>query len=110
MCLSLCSPIRNASLFLCYSGSRLVCFNTFCKLKHWLRVRRSGKYFGQFDCYLCLRRKQIPLLQAKATTDGQRMELGQELQRCERHHALTFGSAISTSSAGLLSSHANCWS
>jgi len=38
------------------------------------------------------------------------MELGQELQRCERHHALTFGSAISTSSAGLLSSHANCWS
>src|SRR5680860_508811 len=36
-------------------GIPAVSLHTFLRLKHWLRVRRAGKYFGQFDCWLCLR-------------------------------------------------------
>ena len=75
-------------------GQKTVCFNTFHSLKRWLRVRRSGAYFGQFDCYICLRLKQIPLLIARSQDNEEKSELGQEMQKCQRHRELTFRNAI----------------
>lgn len=94
--------VNDDSLYQAYvactpAGIKTVCLNTFLSLKRWLRVRRSGAYFGQFDCYLCLRMKQLPLLMAKATEEAERMKLGQELQKCQHHHQLTFPSAINIS-------------
>jgi hypothetical protein len=40
------------SLYSAYrqSTSNPVSFNTFWRIKKWMRVRRAGRYLGQFDC------------------------------------------------------------
>ena len=62
-----------------------VCFNTFFRVKKWLRVRHAGKYFGRFDCKKCLNRKQIPFLQMKERSPAQFVKLGEELKDCIEH-------------------------
>jgi len=62
-----------------------VSFSTFIRVKKWLRVHRAGKYFGRFDCKRCLRRQQIPFLQAKVRNPAQFVKLGQELRECTEH-------------------------
>jgi hypothetical protein len=78
-----------------------VCFNTFMKLKEFLRVRHMGKYLGMFDCYACYRRTQLPSLIEKETTHVERVKLQLELDACNKHHELDFHSAISTSPHGV---------
>ena len=65
---------------------------------------RDGARF----CSRCFRLKQLPPLLAAATTPEQRMELGQEMQRCQRHQQLRFRNSISSSLAGLSSNLAVC--
>lgn len=72
-------------------------FYLFKQIKQWMRVKHAGKYLGQFDCSKCFRLKQLPSLLAAATTAEQRMELGQELQRCERHQQVRFRNSINIS-------------
>ncbi len=62
-----------------------VSFRTFIRVKRWLRVHRAGKYFGRFDCNQCLRRRQIPFLQAKVRNPAQFVKLGLELRDCTEH-------------------------
>src|SRR5688500_11881346 len=84
----------------CQRGQHPVPFNTFYKIKQWLRVRRSGEYFGQFDCYLCLRLRQLPIEYANTWNLTERIALALELERCQTHHETTFGNAVSTSNLG----------
>ena len=59
--------------------------NTFLRLKRWMRVRRAGRYFGQFDCYLCLRLKQLPQEMQRPADPTRAYNLAMELRQCERH-------------------------
>lgn len=34
--------------------SNPVSFHTFWRVKQWMRVRRAGRYLGQFDCSRCI--------------------------------------------------------
>ena len=85
-----------------------VCFNTFNKLKSFLRVRKKTKYFGMFDCRMCYRRTQLPSLIHQAHQSHQPyasiLRLQLELGRCNYHHELSFPSAVSTPLRGLSSS------
>ena len=69
-----------------------VCFNTFYKLKGFLRVRKKKKYLGMFDCRSCYRLTQLPTLIAQAQHSHQPhssiVKLQQELQRCTTHQEL----------------------
>ena len=69
-----------------------VCFNTFSKLKGFLRVRKKRKYLGMFDCRACYRRTQLPALIQHAQQSHQPfssiLKLQLELQRAEAHHQL----------------------
>jgi hypothetical protein len=85
------------------STSRPLSFSTFCRLKRWMRVRRAGKYLGQFDCALCLRLRQVEVQLQAAKSDEERMALGQELQRCKRHQEVDFTREVSISMPGLIS-------
>jgi hypothetical protein len=71
-----------------------VCFNTFLRLKNFLRVRKKKKYFGMFDCRDCYRRTQLPSLIQQARQSNQPYEniakLELELVRCNQHHELSF--------------------
>jgi hypothetical protein len=74
-----------------------LCFNTFMKIKQWLRVRRSGKYFGMFDCHHCFRLQQLPALIQAEQVHAERVKLELELADCTKHQQTHFISAISTS-------------
>src|SRR5680860_440919 len=46
----------DASLYSAYrtSAAAPVSFNTFRRVKQWMRVRRAGRYLGHFDCSKCV--------------------------------------------------------
>jgi hypothetical protein len=56
-----------------------VSFTTFYKIKRWMRVRRAGRYLGQFDCSKCC---LFNKLQHKPELTG---EEGEEMRKCIRH-------------------------
>ena len=88
-----------------------ISFNTFHKLKGFLRVRKKKKYLGMFDCRKCYRREQLPSLIQQAHQSHQPyssiLHLQLELGRCNYHQELSFPSAVSTRSRGLSSSRVN---
>ena len=71
-------------------------FNTFMKIKSWLKVKHTGKYFGMFDCYYCFRLKQLPSLIQSASCYSTRLKCELELSECQLHQELHFINAIST--------------
>src|SRR5680860_99571 len=89
-------------------GIPAVSLHTFLRLKHWLRVRRAGKYFGQFDCWLCLRLRQLPQLMKQTTDAATLLHQRLELQQCQQHQETDFGSAISIDSHAPVSSRDTC--
>lgn len=96
-CLTFHQHLNDDALYQAYTAtvSSPVSFHTFYRLKQWLRIRRSGQYFGQFDCYLCLRMKQIPVLMAQPSSNADTLqELSTELQQCTHHHEQTFLNAV----------------
>jgi hypothetical protein len=75
-----------------------VCFNTFYKLKKFMRVRKKMRYFGMFDCPLCYRLDHIPSEYHSLPPDdfAGRLKLGIEYSECKKHQQLHFPSAVST--------------
>jgi hypothetical protein len=88
-------------------GVAAVCFDTFLKLKRWMRVRRAGKYFGQFECYKCLRHQQLPQLMRRETNPAEYLKLGQELEEANKHQQVSFGNEVSTRKRGITSNRVN---
>ena len=72
-----------------------VSFDTFYKYKGMLRVRRSRKYFGMFDCHICYRLEQIPSETTRADY-ATRVKLLIELAEAKKHRELVFISAMRT--------------
>jgi len=73
----------------CQSTSTPVSFNTFWKIKKWMRVRRAGRYLGQFDCSKCC---MFNKLQHKAEADLTGEE-AHEMRKCIRHRETRFPSS-----------------
>lgn len=101
--------VTDDALYQGYRGitQQPVCFNTFMKLKSFLRVRHMKKYFGMFDCRACYRRTQLPTLIQQATTYSERIKLELELDTCNQHHELSLSNAVNTPFSGLSSSRVN---
>jgi hypothetical protein len=110
--LSLACPVKSGSRHLTFkqyitddalyqgyimSVARPVSFNTFLKIKQFMRIKRSSKYFGMFDCYQCFRLHQLPSLIAQESVHSQRVRLEEELSECHTHESTHFLSAVSTS-------------
>ena len=74
-----------------------VCFNMFMKIKSWLRVKHSGKYFGMFDCHHCFRLQQLPsLLAAHLPFSAEHERLSLEFAEYQKHREVNLHNAIST--------------
>ena len=74
-----------------------VSFNTFMKIKQWLRVRHKRKYLGMFDCPHCFRLGQMPALKTAAASDvAEFAKLQLEEWDCKKHQETRFSSSIST--------------
>jgi len=73
-----------------------VSFNTFMRIKQWLRVKHAGKYFGMFDCRSCFRLQQLPSLIHAETNFAEQLKLRLELAECKKHEETHFRSAVST--------------
>jgi len=84
----------------CLSTQHPICFNTFMKLKSFLRIRKKKNYLGMFDCRNCYRRTQLPSLiqQAQQTQQSYSsiVKLQLELDRCNKHYELSFPNAVSS--------------
>ena len=70
-----------------------VSFHTFHRVKQWMRVRRTGRYLGQFDCSQCvtynkLQHKPPVLMTAEEEHD---------LRRCLKHRKTLFRNASTIS-------------
>ena len=70
----------------CQSTSNPISFHTFYKIKRWMRVRRAGRYLGQFDCSKCC---MFNKLQHKADADLTGEEAN-EMRKCLRHRETRF--------------------
>lgn len=68
-----------------------VSFNTFYKIKRWMRVRRAGSYLGQFDCSKCCMFNKLQH-KPEAELTG---EEAHEMRRCQ-HHLQTKNSNVNT--------------
>ena len=63
-----------------------VSFHTFWKVKQWMRVRRAGRYLGQFDCSKCvLFNKLQHKSEAELTPDE-----AYEMRGCVQHRKSRF--------------------
>ena len=80
----------------CSSTTTPVSFNTFWRVKHWMRVRRSGRYLGQFDCSRCITFHKLQY-KPEAERTGQEAE---ELRGCILHRETDFHRGSTTSSFG----------
>jgi hypothetical protein len=81
-----CYFLLISHLFVAFaSGVRSVSEKTFLCLKRWMRVRHAGSYFGQFDCYLCLRWKQLPQEMQRPADLQRSYNLAMEYKKCEQH-------------------------
>jgi hypothetical protein len=65
-----------------------ISFHTFYNMKRWLRIKRTGSYFGLFDCAKCYSLKQLPSLIASEEDYAKRVRLQQELEQCQKHQQL----------------------
>jgi hypothetical protein len=94
------------SLYSAYrqSTSTPVSLNTFYKIKKWMRVRRAGRYLGQFDCSKCC---MFNKLQHKADADLTGEEAN-EMRRCLRHRETRFFNSGTINRCGLISLHVSC--
>jgi len=72
---------------------RPVSFNTFRRVKQWMRVRRAGRYLGQFDCSRCLTYNKLQHMPVGSMTGAQ----AEEWRKCSLHRQLHFRSASTTS-------------
>jgi len=63
-----------------------VSFNTFHRVKQWMRVRRAGRYLGQFDCSKCVALKKL----AHKPVANFTAEEEQEYRKCQRHQQTSF--------------------
>jgi hypothetical protein len=70
-----------------------VSFHTFWRVKQWMRVRRAGRYLGQFDCSKCiLFHKQQHKPEAELTP-----EEAHEMRGCVLHRQTRFRRASTIS-------------
>jgi hypothetical protein len=94
------------SLYSAYrqSISNPVSFNTFWKIKKWMRVRRAGRYHGQFDCSKCC---MFNKLQHKREAELTGKE-AHEMRKCIRHRETRFFNSSTISRCGLNSPHVSC--
>ena len=99
--------ITDDALYSAYlqSTSTPVSFNTFYKIKRWMRVRRAGRYLGQFDCSKCC---MFNKLQHKADAELTGEEAA-EMRRCLRHRETRFVNSGTISRCGLSSNLVSCW-
>src|SRR5680860_1371917 len=81
-----------------------VSYNTFRRVKQWMRVRRAGRYLGQFDCSKCITYNK---LQHKPMTELTGEE-AQEMRRCRQHRITKNFNASSISRCGLISVRVSC--
>ncbi len=73
----------------CQSTPTPFSFHTFYLVKKWMRVRRSGRYLGQFDCSRC-----IAFFKLQHKPETQRTgEEAEELRHCTRHRETVFTAA-----------------
>ncbi len=70
----------------CKSTPTSVSFNTFWKIKKWMRVRRAGRYHGQFDCSKCCMFNKLQH-KPEAELTG---EEAHEMRKCLRHRETRF--------------------
>jgi hypothetical protein len=78
----------------CSSIAAPVSFNTFYRVKRWMRVRRAGKYLGQFDCSKCVAFHKLNLKPEAERTP----EEAENLRGCILHRQAVFRSASTISS------------
>jgi hypothetical protein len=72
---------------------RPVSFHTFRRVKQFMRVRRAGRYLGQFDCSKCVTYNKLqhkPLAQMTAEEEH-------DLRRCLKHRKILFRNASTIS-------------
>jgi hypothetical protein len=96
----------DTSLYSAYRSSTAapVSLNTFLRLKRWMRVRRAGRYLGQFDCSKCITLKQ---LQHKPGADLSGEE-ATDLRKCLLHAQSNFRSGSTTSRCALSCVRVSC--
>lgn len=70
--------------------SKPVSFHTFWRVKQWMRVRRAGRYLGQFDCSKCI---LFNKLQHKSEADLTPDE-AYEMRGCVQHRKTCFFKSI----------------
>ena len=70
----------------CRFTANHVSFHTFWKVKHWMRVRRAGRYLGQFDCSKCI---MFNKLQHKPEAELTAQE-AYEMRGCVHHRKTRF--------------------
>jgi len=90
----------DASLYsaYCQSAPTPVSFNTFYRVKRWMRVRRAGRYLGQFDCSRCVTFHKLQH-KPEAELTG---EEAHDLRCCTLHRQTVFPSASTISRCGLI--------
>jgi hypothetical protein len=74
----------------CKLAANPISFHTFYNIKRWMRVKRTGTYFGLFDCAKCYSLKQLPALIAAEPDYANRTRMQLELQECEKHQQRNF--------------------
>ena len=79
----------------CSTTRHPVSFNTFWRVKRWMRVRRAGRYLGQFDCSRCI---TFYKLQHKPEAERTGVE-AEELRGCILHRETDFHKGSTTSSS-----------
>jgi len=78
----------------CQTTPTPVSFNTFYLVKRWMRVRRAGRYHGQFDCSRC-----VTFYKLDHKPEAERSaEEAKELRGCILHRQTVFLSESTTSS------------
>ena len=65
----------------CKFTPKPVSFNTFHRVKQWMRVRRAGRYLGQFDCSRCILYNKLQHKPAASLTP----EEAHNLRDCQLH-------------------------
>lgn len=82
----------------CSSSAAPVSFNTFSRVKRWMRVRRAGRYLGQFDCSHCV---AFYKLEHKPEAERTAAE-AHNLRGCILHRQTVFHNGSTTSSCALV--------
>jgi hypothetical protein len=84
----------------CKFASSPVSFSCFYQIKRWMRVRRAGRYLGQFDCSKCIMLNKLQHKPESELTGEQ----AHELRGCQQHQQTKNCSVSTISRCGPLSS------